>query len=585
MNRAALVLIFMAAGPLMAAEEHCLPSETIRQCFHHFVPEQKASQDAAVQKAASDTQKGVAAANTGITNLASPTQSASKDFLSLLSAALDQAAQGNAAKPVTLDYNQTVSILGEQEQLKFQAILAKPDLSADLKQRLGDNAAGTKTLQDSLSYGDDVTLSATLNPATQRFGRSLNPHRQFFQSLLRVVFTLDASKPFALEQLIDALGLTKDAKPIDTPVNVLWPDAGKQTSALATIEEAMRAFEDLAPRTFSQSFADLLNNQPQLYGSAIFHSLKDIAGANETSVKVTYEYGMNNLNQFYAGTSGCTPAAVATLAPRVDVRTSGEAELDAHQLNLAAKKAADAAAKADAAKTDADAAAKKTAEDAKVAAGTAKTVADATAKAAADAAAKAGVDAAKADADSAKATANLEKATADSAASAAAISSMNACVSSLNTFAAKAASSDRFSLAIQYDRTDATAVDLPQYTVNYTVPSGHKFTYSVIYGRPMSVRQPADGRVDFSVNYEDTKVVKAEDVVSLSRRVPLDTAAATTVPPRDRLVASVTFTQKLSDTMSIPVSLIYANHAQFLSNVDKKLNVHFGLIYKLPTTP
>src|SRR5258708_4064195 len=127
MNRAALFLILLASGPLVAAEEHCLPSETISKCFHHFAPDQKPAQDAVVQQAAADTQKSVAAANTGITNLASPTQSASKDFLSLLSAALDQAAQGNDAKPVTLDYNKAVIILGGQEQLKFQAVLAKPD--------------------------------------------------------------------------------------------------------------------------------------------------------------------------------------------------------------------------------------------------------------------------------------------------------------------------------------------------------------------------------------------------------------------------------------------------------------------------
>jgi hypothetical protein len=32
----------------------------------------------------------------------------------------------------------------------------------------------------------------------------------------------------------------------------------------------------------------------------------------------------------------------------------------------------------------------------------------------------------------------------------------------------------------------------------------------------------------------------------------------------------------------MPLSLIYANHSQFLSNVDRKLNVHFGIAYKLP---
>src|SRR5258708_4912049 len=462
----------------MRADDHCLPTETIRQCYHRFVPElptdkQEATETAAMQKATSDMHKSVANANTGITNLTSTLQSALKDFLSVLSGAVDMSAQGNDAKPVTLDYNIPVNLLGEQTQVKFQAVLAKPDLSADLLQRLGDNAAGKKALQDSLSYGDDVTVSATLNPATQGFGRSFIPHRKFFQNLLAVAFTSDPAADEALQNLIDDFG---DAK-LDTPITLLFPDdTVKQQRALATIETAMRAAAPTAAFELSRHFAFLLNNQPQLYGSAIYHSRTEIAGSNETSAKLTYELGAHNLNWFYAANADCTPTAGTRAAT-------------------------------------------------------------------------------------------------------------SRCVNKRTQYAEKsaAATSDRFSLSVQYNRTDHIAVDLPQYTINYTVPSGHKFIYSVIYGRPMSVSQPTekDGRVDFSLNSDATKTTKAEDVVSLSHRTPL--AAATTVPPHDRLVASITFTQKLSDTISVPVSLIYANHAQFLSTVDKKLNVHFGLVYKLPT--
>src|SRR5258708_18921069 len=120
-KRIAYVLVlFFALPKVMLAEEHCLPSETIRQCYHHFVPilpkEAQADAEAASAKVANATQKTVAAANTGISSLVSPSQSASKDFLSLLSAALEAAAQGNDAKPVTLAYNIPIRRLLDAEQ-------------------------------------------------------------------------------------------------------------------------------------------------------------------------------------------------------------------------------------------------------------------------------------------------------------------------------------------------------------------------------------------------------------------------------------------------------------------------------------
>ena len=52
---------------------------------------------------------------------------------------------------------------------------------------------------------------------------------------------------------------------------------------------------------------------------------------------------------------------------------------------------------------------------------------------------------------------------------------------------------------------------------------------------------------------------------------------------RDRFVASATYTYKINDMMSMPFSLVYANHASYLGDVDHKLNAHFGISFKMPS--
>ena len=43
-------------------------------------------------------------------------------------------------------------------------------------------------------------------------------------------------------------------------------------------------------------------------------------------------------------------------------------------------------------------------------------------------------------------------------------------------------------------------------------------------------------------------------------------------------------TFKATDGMNVPLSIVYANHAEFLGEVDDELGVHFGLLWKLQGT-
>lgn len=121
---------------------------------------------------------------------------------------------------------------------------------------------------------------------------------------------------------------------------------------------------------------------------------------------------------------------------------------------------------------------------------------------------------------------------------------------------------NRISLALEYSVVDALKVELPELATPLTRNSSHSLIGSVTYGWLM--RTGADGRegrVDVKGSYEDV----SED---LDRK--------------DRLVGSVVFTQKISDNLSIPLAIIYANHAKFLGDVDEKFSAHFGLLLKVP---
>jgi hypothetical protein len=49
----------------------------------------------------------------------------------------------------------------------------------------------------------------------------------------------------------------------------------------------------------------------------------------------------------------------------------------------------------------------------------------------------------------------------------------------------------------------------------------------------------------------------------------------------NRLVGTISYTQKLNEKTSLPIALIYANKRQYVTDVNKRLSVHFGLSFKL----
>ena len=61
----------------------------------------------------------------------------------------------------------------------------------------------------------------------------------------------------------------------------------------------------------------------------------------------------------------------------------------------------------------------------------------------------------------------------------------------------------------------------------------------------------------------------------------MDQAMGMNMPRRrDRLVASLTLTRKIGG-LTVPFGIVYANHAEFLPDVDHQLSAHLGLRFSL----
>lgn len=143
------------------------------------------------------------------------------------------------------------------------------------------------------------------------------------------------------------------------------------------------------------------------------------------------------------------------------------------------------------------------------------------------------------------------------------------CVSALAAFAkkaerdAKVSASSRLALSVEYKQTQANRFELSEpVVVSINTPHAHSLVYSLKYGMPMPTMMPdREGRFEFAIDYDN--------VSNDAKR-------------NDRFIGSFTYVQKVTDTLTVPISLIYANHGSYLPDTNRKLGVHFGFSYKLP---
>jgi len=160
----------------------------------------------------------------------------------------------------------------------------------------------------------------------------------------------------------------------------------------------------------------------------------------------------------------------------------------------------------------------------------------------------------------------------------------------------RGSSRGRWALSLSYDRISRTA---PVVANRYSTPEAAGLTYSAAYGRPVpSLLRGRDSRLDLSLTHDGTTARSSVATPAVSK-------VRTQWIPRsyDRWIAAAVYTQRLSDRLLLPVSLVWSDHSESVPGACRQVIVspisgivceppvtsrrqplvlHFGVTYRIP---
>lgn len=352
-----LVLILASGASAATPETHCQPTDTITACwqlFHQPAPVAELEQLDATNRTA-DAEAllaaGIARKPQNLDSAGSPLATGSKNLFDLFSAAIENAELNDSNQDVTLTWNAALLGSNAGRDLQVQTVVHEAQLYEPLKMAIPEaqRSAQADSLGEQLGDFDDVTVSLTYAPLTQRLGRQFSANAAFYQQLFAsLVFTMstegqDQAGLAVLQQLtsLDELA-TRNGEALTNGGDLTLADLGKAlfttepanlhpaaaklrrttkddtiTAVVEMVEGYVRAEASLTNRVREAvgerpiaTYADLLNNQPQLSISLLHRTRDELVGPDSTSVKVSYEQGFYNLNSLRRelGT-GCAPEA------------------------------------------------------------------------------------------------------------------------------------------------------------------------------------------------------------------------------------------------------------------------------------
>lgn len=469
-----------------AAQVRCDPSKSATDCWLEAmddVPTPEAVKSGVEQNgAALEEEEGAellakpTGVDTGGLNLASNT----KNFLPLLalSGLLGEGEDLDGDGVYVFDLNFLIPGLAEDNNSQIQAAVnSQPKLSDAVKEALpaegrDDLVSG---LEGKLGQLDDYTLSYTYNWNDRRHGRGFNHYRNRFASLTRAVSRNFERAPVdPLRSLLDLINqdpeLRGDPDLLTQPFDQI-SDAKKRQALKAKVESSAELARTILDRNRQQlalaglgSFADLVNNQPQLHFSASQRFRAPVVGGDETSIKITYEWGGADLNHALAG--GCNET--------LDTPDTSALEQQPGTLDT--------------------------------------------------------------------------------------------CLATFGKYVkdhkSDIESGRRLSFSGEYLDIDEETVELPDQDITGLTLAGARKVilsagWSQSFGKAAPGRQPL--RLDLVANYEDV----SDDPMR-----------------QDRGTATLTITKQFGD-LAVPFGIVYANHGEFLPEVDEKLSAHIGLKFNL----
>jgi hypothetical protein len=162
----------------------------------------------------------------------------------------------------------------------------------------------------------------------------------------------------------------------------------------------------------------------------------------------------------------------------------------------------------------------------------------------------------------------------------------------------------------------ALAEKLVDLSVPFVTPARNGLIWRATYGRPFaSLLTGKDARLDFGIVFDgkttkggttSTGTGESQFVVATATAPPLQVVPA----PHDRLTAAFTVSQSLSDRISVPLSLIWRDHEEWLPGTSvvvpfpispppgsgnghttpfrttrHDLEVRIGISYRIPSAP
>jgi hypothetical protein len=170
----------------------------------------------------------------------------------------------------------------------------------------------------------------------------------------------------------------------------------------------------------------------------------------------------------------------------------------------------------------------------------------------------------------------------------------NTCVGAFERYmkrTRKALMADRLALTIEYNRTLKSLPKLPDDTSPlFVTPQQTGYIYAIAYGRPFaSFLTGQEGRIDFTYAFDGKSTSRNVGVATGPVRtasfamVTFSAGLQSVPPPRDRYVATGTYTQKLTDGLSVPFSVIWSNHEESFPGPCTVINASPAIVSCKPT--
>lgn len=300
--------------------------------------------------------------NTGVNSEGLP--SSVLDFLSRFGIDVDSGSLGNDQMNLALVLNRFLG-LPVDDGYQVRVLLKKAELYAPLAEQIPEATRGERkeALEKGLDDFDNAAFVFTYSPTTQSLGRNHQVHSSEFSALFEGVKS--RIEPLTLRYSDrsnkQANLIAPVIQEIDDRLKNAATDAEEQRlgAILSEIEEESYTFESISEfdgkvaaqlldatqerwrawyeriveldkqleETRFFRFADLVDNQPQVYANVEATARDELVGPDEVKAKLTYEHGFVNVNQLRRHTERCQG-----LDPKANVLSCYQSYLTAAKL-------------------------------------------------------------------------------------------------------------------------------------------------------------------------------------------------------------------------------------------------------------